>query len=138
MALKALETSFVILYHQFQIVFKIIGLILLAYLAYRLGKLTVSEPIAKKVRKIQAEIKDIEEQKQKLPTRIKKISKNYVSLIIFLLVIGGGGFAFVYSQNIKLKKLEYYLAPFIVIPVLLFIAKKIHISSLQSKSSKIL
>lgn len=52
MALNSILTSVKIIYFNFEFVFKLLGLFIIALLAYKIGKLSVSEKIAKKVKEI--------------------------------------------------------------------------------------
>jgi hypothetical protein len=47
------------MYYRFEIVCKIVGLVLLAYISYRIGKKSVSEPLVNLAKKIEKEIEEI-------------------------------------------------------------------------------
>lgn len=51
-AIYALYNSTLVIYYNFEFVFKIIALLIIAFVMYKIGKFSVSEPIAQKVRKI--------------------------------------------------------------------------------------
>ena len=62
------------------------GLILLAYLSFKVGKKTVSEPIADKITKISKSLLRVEKERGDIPKRITEISKTYTKLIVLCIL----------------------------------------------------
>lgn len=51
-AVQAIYASLFVIYMEFEILFKLVGLFFLAYVCFKIGKMSVSEPVAEKGRKI--------------------------------------------------------------------------------------
>lgn len=63
----------------------ILGLVILAKFFYKIGRMSVSEPIAKDLHKIESTINKIEIGKYSLFTQIIAIKSRYIKAILFLI-----------------------------------------------------
>jgi hypothetical protein len=73
--LKSLGKSAAILYRLYALPINLVGLGLLAYLAYRMGRATIAEPLEGEVNNMKATLRDRAEFTIHLPQRIDKVSK---------------------------------------------------------------
>ncbi len=69
-----------------------------------------------------------------MPVRVKNVTRFYFRLIVFFLFLAAGAGALIHTQYINIDIV--YVAPFLVIPLCLYIFKIIHVSSLTAKSKK--
>ena len=90
---KAITTLLSFLYYmylQYSFYFELLGLAIIAYISFQLGKVSLREPIDKKVQELSSLMKTRKYLKQTLPKVYERFSKIKKIVIILLILIGCG------------------------------------------------
>lgn len=94
-----------ILYQGYSNYFKITLLLIIAYIGFKLGRATVTDPLDIEVKSINKGLTNRQHYTMYLPKKMKQLSKlrNYLCILLYL-VCGIGGILFWMKNSILIKR----------------------------------